>query len=67
MITSQPILFVHTNSFFLDRKIFATHLKVPGIMINALLLASIRQKQKKQKQDQLFVNGLSFSYFPYSL
>ena len=67
MITSQPIIFLHTNSFFLDRKIFATHLKVPGIMINSLLLASIRQKQKKQKQNQLFVNGLSFSYFPNSL
>jgi hypothetical protein len=67
MITSQPIIFLHTNSFFLDRKIFATHLKVPGIMINPLFLASIRQKQKKQKQNQLFANGLSFSYLPYSL
>jgi hypothetical protein len=64
--SGEPIIFVHTNSFFLDRKIFATHLKVPGIVINSLFLASIRQKQKKQKQNQLFVNGLSFSYFPNS-
>jgi hypothetical protein len=39
----STILIVHTNSFFLDRKIFAAHLKVPGI-INSLMVASIRQK-----------------------
>ena len=45
----QHNLIAHTNSFFLDRKIFSAYLKVPGIIlvINSLMVVSIRQKQKR--------------------
>jgi hypothetical protein len=49
---SSTILFLHTNSFFLDRKIFAALLKVPGIIINWLMVASIRQMTKTVKNGQ---------------
>lgn len=45
----QHNLIANTNPFFLDRKIFSANLKVPGIIlvINSLMVVSIRQKQKR--------------------